>query len=78
MAMAGSANSISRTKFSWGGSILPQLNIPIRCGAMSTSRFCPGCTGSAQPPASTGRPSHWRPCHHSSGFKSEYMKAERP
>ena len=75
---SGSANWISSTRLSCGGSILPQLNIPIRWGAMSTSRFCPGCTGRAQPPASTGRPSHWRPFHHSSFFSRLYMKAERP
>ena len=33
-----------------------EVNTPRKCGAMSTPRFCSGSTGSAQPPASTGRP----------------------
>ena len=78
MAISGSANSISRTKLSCGGSILPELNMPMRCGYISTSRFCPGCTGRAQPPASTGRPSQWSSFHRDSGFSSEYMKHDLP
>ena len=73
MAISGSANSISRTKLSCGGSIFPELNMPMRCGYISTSRFCPGCTGRAQPPTSTGRPSQCSSVHQSDGFSRLYQ-----
>ena len=38
----------------------------------------PGCTGCAQPPASTERPSQCICVHQSLGFSREYMKHDLP
>ena len=77
-ASPASANSISRTRFSCGGNILPLWKSPMRVGAISTSRYSPAGMACALPPGSCQKPSRPRWLYHSCGFSKEYRKQLRP